>query len=505
MNCKNCFVELKKDHFFCNSCGAMVAKNIFADKELQKDFEKRMSYANVNIKNSKHNRIRWNDNVNDFVQTLEKISTLLKMEEFENDAETNMLLKRIDSFQKRCKNQEFHIAFVGTIKSGKSTLINSILGRNYDSTSVTPETAVLTKFRKSNNNYVHVEFYNEKEWSLLWRSISNNADVFLEEYENLKGNTEKNNWIGKKGVHITIEDNNFRSEIEKWTSSNYAAHYFVKEVEVGIKDLDISPDVVFVDTPGLNDTVQYRSNVTKKYIDRANVVFVCVKSDSLTSPEMKILYKIFANTNYNPEKVHVIGTQYDSLNSPIKDWHKQKAEWVKYLSGNNAFGSKELAIKNITCVAAYINNLVKDYENLTEDELWNLRTIAFKFKISPNEIENKKQDLITISNINNIKSIIDKDILSKYTSYMLVDIEETYAELIKDLRFVFNYNIKEQRETINTTKKNLNKINTEYITAKTDVEEVKAYRKHLISLLTYLKYDTEQRIDKLTDKIKKIV
>ena len=45
----------------------------------------------------------------------------------------------MDTFLKKCKGAEFHIALVGAIKAGKSTLINAILGYDYASTKVTPE------------------------------------------------------------------------------------------------------------------------------------------------------------------------------------------------------------------------------------------------------------------------------------------------------------------------------------------------------------------------------
>ena len=88
------------------------------------------------------------------------------------------------------KDPVFHIAFVGTIKAGKSTLINALLGRNLASTSVTPETAVLTKFRSSAQDYVKVTFYSSYEWAQLWNSISNNADVFKQEYAALNAENQ---------------------------------------------------------------------------------------------------------------------------------------------------------------------------------------------------------------------------------------------------------------------------------------------------------------------------
>lgn len=158
-----------------------------------------------------------------------------------------------------------------------------------------------------------------------------------------------------------VDNDNLESEIERWTSSKHVEHYFVKEVEIGLSDFNMPEQIVFVDMPGLDDAVKYRSDVTRAYIDRANAVFACVRSDSLTGGELDTLYRIFSNSNDNPEKIFVLGTQQDNLNNPESDWKLQKAEWVKYLSTENCYGNVESAQRNIVHVAAYLMNLCRDY------------------------------------------------------------------------------------------------------------------------------------------------
>ena len=68
-----------------------------------------------------------------------------------------------------------------------------------------------------------------------------------------------------------------------------------------MKEFDLPDGVVLVDTPGLDDAVEYRSDITREYIDRANAVLVCVKSDALTGAEFATICSVFANTRYNPE------------------------------------------------------------------------------------------------------------------------------------------------------------------------------------------------------------
>lgn len=309
MNCPKCNVVIESGRYFCFNCGSALPNYNIKSQSLLNDYENKIKKLIQDVNTLEHNHITWNSNVDKYVKRMEQLRTVLIQPEFNRNNE-NSLISRIDNFIKRCQTPEFHIAFVGTIKAGKSTLINALLNRNLASTSVTPETAVLTKFRHCKNiNYIRVSFYSQYEWDKLWKSISNNADVFLKEYATLNGDNFKNNWIGHQEIYQEVENQELEEIIEHWTSSKKVEHYFVKEVEIGLKDFDMPEQVVFVDTPGLDDAVKYRSDVTRNYIDRANAVFACVKSDSLTGPELSTLYRIFSNTSYNPEKVYVIGTQ----------------------------------------------------------------------------------------------------------------------------------------------------------------------------------------------------
>ncbi len=125
------------------------------------------------------------------------------------------LQEKLDRFLMSCRNPEFQIAFVGKIKTGKSTLINSLLGHNYASMAVTPETAALTKFRSSQRDYVHVDFYTPQEWKRLWASISSTADVFKREYQELGAEAQKNKWIGHAPIHREMANEDIEKELSR--------------------------------------------------------------------------------------------------------------------------------------------------------------------------------------------------------------------------------------------------------------------------------------------------
>lgn len=359
----------------------------FKDEALQRTYENRVKelkdLADSPVNNPAY---LWDGKVQRYAAAMERTKKLLQVEGISSYITAGMM-KNLDTFLKKCSDAEFHIALVGAIKAGKSTLINALLGYEYASTKVTPETAALTKFKKSDNNCVKVLFYTKEEWDILWKSAEDGkADIFLEEYKTLNADEEKNNWLGIAPRTVTCNtQEELVKEITRWTSSKSPVHYFVKEVEVGLRDFELPKGVVLVDTPGLDDIVEYRSNITRDYIDRANAILVCVKSDALTGQEMHTIYSVFSNVRYNPEKVFLIATQLDTLNRPLENWQAQRKEWIKHLKGKGAFGSEQLAEKNLIPVSAYLYTLLREYDTYAQDEqsdkMYDLESILLKLRV----------------------------------------------------------------------------------------------------------------------------
>lgn len=505
MKCVNCGHEVK-NQYFCPICGEYLAGDKFKNREYIEETQMKLKALIENTNNQEHNEILWNDTVDNYVKTIEKLRYVTEQSKSETSGKgADVLVKSMDNFIERCRTNEFQIAFVGTIKAGKSTLINAILGKNLASTSVTPETAVLTKFRHSEENeYIKVKFYSEYEWTELWQSISNNADVFKNEYAALEGEKHKNEWIGHSDEYITVADGDIEGEIERWTSSKKVEHYFVKEVEVGMKNLLLPNEVVLVDTPGLDDAVKYRSDVTRSYIDRANAVFACVKSDSLTGNELSTIIRIFSNTS-SKEKIYIIGTQWDTLNNPEEDWKKQKAEWVKYLSSESTYCTKELAEKNIIHAAAYIENLCRDYENLSKDKKKGIMTFAIKVDIEPSEIAENIPKLRELSNIENVNIKIKHEILEKYQKYLLDDISKSYIEIKSEIKKYFSEIKNDDMEIIETSQQSVSEINAKYEQAKEELQKVKEYKDNLSQILQIVRDDTNARVEALCSQLRNMI
>ncbi len=513
MKCATCKKEMKSNLYLCPYCGAANPSDTVQNVSLLNEYAKKFQNLMKTVGTAQHTKIAWDLTVDSYVQKMERIKVILSQPEFSKPSgdhkksSNERLIQRIENFIERCKDPVFHIAFVGTIKAGKSTLINALLGRNLASTSVTPETAVLTKFRSSKKDYVKVTFYTSEEWTLLWKSISNNADVFKQEYAELHAEEHKSEWLNHETITRNVGNEEIEAEIERWTSSKHVEHYFVKEVEIGLSDFKMPEQIVFVDTPGLDDAVKYRSDVTRNYIDRANAVFACVRSDALTGGELNILYRIFTNSNDNPEKVFVLGTQWDSLNNPEEDWKKQKAEWVKYLATPNCYGSPEAANRNIVHVAAHLMNLCRDYgKKLEKDKLKNLLSIAMKISdvMTVPELEEHLEELMEKSNVSEVNRRIEQDIVPKYKKFLMEDIVSSYEAISKEIRQFFEDTRDSQNEVLQTSMKSADEIRKSYEKSKKELDDVQAYREQLEMAMRQLKANTDERVEALCKSLQEM-
>lgn len=508
--CEKCGSKNGGDRTFCEKCGTILGNDDFENPDLLKSEEFKIKRIKQNILSTPHKSVLWNDIIDLYVKKVEQYKAFYNVEDLENSSKATTI-EKMNRFLDLCSHGEFQIAFVGTIKTGKSTLMNALLGKDYASEAVTPETAALTKFRSSVKDYVKVTFYSKEEWDKLWKSISSNKDVFLLEYKELHADACKKQWVGHEEYRVELLPDQIEEEVAKWTSSRHPEHYFVKEVEVGLSTLpkDFPKQLVFVDTPGLSDPVRYRSEITKNYIKKANAIFLCVDVQKLTCEEYEMISGVLAYCEDNKEKVHVIVTHWDMLHNPVEDWEKQQNNYIRQLSGAGYYGSVALAAKNIIHSSAYMYKLCRDFDNIDDNEYTEYLTFATKLNLcsfrdlrrNPNILSDIIPEVQKATNIDEIKRIISDRLISNYSSILAADIRRLYFELVYDIQRTNSSNQRDLKNYIETLDANIDKQREQIIRLAHNRENIDRAYASLKDILGSIDYYADTRINAIWDSI----
>ena len=494
--CPSCGKEQRETRLFCEECGSFLDADKFENKNLYELPEIKIKRILENLKYTPHNKIVWSDMVDLYTKKVEKYKALTALPEMAKGISSDMP-EKLNHFLRLCREPEFQIAFVGTIKTGKSTLINSLLGHNYASMAVTPETAALTKFRSSPRDYVHVEFYTVQEWKKLWESRTLAAGAFMIEYMALRANTQKAKWVGHAPIHKEVANEDIEKELSRWSSSRSAEHYFVREIEVGISSLpeNFPKQVVFVDTPGLSDPVTYRSEITKGYIRNANAVFVCVEAKKLQKEEIDTIASVFSFSSHNKSKVHIIATHWDKLNNPEEDWKKEKDWMKKQLVGKGFFDTAELAETNIMYSAAYIYNLCRDYAKLERAGRKPLMQFAIAMDLDYENLKGCIPEIMKMTNIAAIEKVVQEKLAGKYQTFLCQDIEREYNDIVHTLKRNATDRKKEAGEIIRFSSAGRQEVEKKLQEQKRNYEEIQKNRERLEKALRMVEENTEKRLN----------
>ena len=502
--CLKCGNKNTPNRYFCKECGTLLNCSLFPDESVYENTELKVMRIIENLKFTPHSSVLWNDTVDLYIRKVEKYKAIMNLPEMKSDGGIE---EKITDFLELCTKPEFQVAFVGTIKTGKSTLINALLGHNYASMAVTPETAALTKFRSNPRDYVRVVFYTKSEWQDLWASRTSGADAFMKEYNELNADDVKNKWIGHEPIYKEIANSDIERELAKWSSSKYAEHYFVKEIEVGISSLpeDFPKQVVFVDTPGLSDPVAYRSDITKQYIRKANAVFVCVDAQKVQKEEIETISSVFSFSSHNKNKVHIIATHWDKLNRPEEDWIEQK-NWLKSrLIGKAFFDTAEMAERNIMHSAAHIYNLCRDFDEISCTDQIPLMQFALAMGMTDiNDMHSHITEMKLKTNIENIRYVVTDKLASNYQVLLCQDIEKKYLDIIYTLKRIAKENQKEISGIIEMTLADIEKVKAKVEVQKKNYDEIISCKQQLTAILKSVERNTQERLDNLFPQFKSV-
>jgi len=199
-------------------------------------------------------------------QVIEHVVELLK-----KAVEMPQLRERVEKVPEKIKVQKFSIGVTGVMNAGKSTMLNALLGKEILGTAVVPETANLTVIKYASKPKAKVYFWNENEW----RQIERSAEVLIPMQRFVE--ETRAHFGSALSTYITPEGRGEEIAVQALPSYTSAAYSegrcnLVKSVELFSDLAFVQGGVEIVDTPGLDDPVIQREEITKSYLAECDLL-----------------------------------------------------------------------------------------------------------------------------------------------------------------------------------------------------------------------------------------
>ena len=208
-------------------------------------------------------------------------------------------------------NQKFSIGITGVMNAGKSTMLNALMGQEILGSAVVPETANLTIVKYDKKPSANVFYWNKKEWDRICQSAKEIESIkeFIEE-TNRHFDDKLNDYILEDSRVEEVDINNLAAFTSAEASGKKCN--LVKYVEVK-SDLNFLRDgIEIVDTPGLDDPVIQREEITKEYVSQCDLMIHLMNvSQSATLKDVEFI--IDALLYQNITKLLIVITRADTV------------------------------------------------------------------------------------------------------------------------------------------------------------------------------------------------
>lgn len=382
-----------------------------------------------------------------------------ELEPFEREVVLTDILAIKKSFQVKIedfyrKDRKLNIGIVGRVKSGKSTLLNTLLfdGDNVLPVAATPKTATLTRIEYAKENSLVIEYYTREEWEHLEDAAKQktNAQEVAEEIVGMAKarNIVLSDFIGREDEvrqYKTYEI--LKEELNDYVGENGKFTPVVKSVVLRVNKEELK-EISIVDTPGLYDPVISRSYKTKKFMELCDVVFFLSKAGSfLDSNDLDLLVsqlpqkgvkKLILLCSRFDDGIRDIIWKKDSLKDAEEEIIRKLQEYTKRMlqayKKNNYFIHDDVLeqIERPLFVSSLCYNMSKKEKNeFTEQERKVYKDLSSKGELS-------KADLNRIGNIDTLKELFEdvideKDILleEKAKSFVPTAMNELRGDLLR--------------------------------------------------------------------------
>ena len=531
--CPGCGDELSELHMLCPRCGRIHPARI-RERGIETR-EKLEAVSKVFCQDNTDYSICWDLEARRLERVLSKVQAIA--DEGNLPGITEMLRRDLSELIVKCANPEFQIAIVGIMKAGKSSLMNALMGVNIASVNVNPETAALTKFRSNTSGYaLKVSFATADEWVALCESAKeaiatehDQADIIVEESQedSTKSLSEMLNlpetqllstqWIGHESIRLdcnSIEE--LRTEVAHWTSSHSLEHLFVTEVEAFIdrKVFDMPEEVVFVDTPGLQDPVQYRSDITRSYIKNANAVLIAMETKALTAEGLTTITKVLDYIGSARDKAYIIATKRDRVNS-FRECEQILDAWADHLKKAKRYQDRAEAQEHIISTTSYqylllrrllelSDEQVDDPEAFTLDEYSNLESYVKRVQgkrsydvMRLRDKEEDRQSVLADTGIEQMKNILNKQMISHFRELKRKDLQEDYLRCRTELLSISKAAAKNNEDLLRSIREGEDALREHLAKARTDYDEAVAKNAEIRRAAEALRRSTAKRLSEL--------
>lgn len=186
--------------------------------------------------------------------------------------------QKLNELEQRLSEGRFHLAVLGQVKRGKSTLINALLGEEVLPSSVIPLTAIPTFIQYGQQRSLKIRYNDDRPDIVLNRE----STPILKENDlpGFNGHLSENQWLKEHLMDFVTESNNPNNEKG------------VLQVEV-THLAPILRDVVVIDTPGIGSTYLNNTEVTINFLPQCDAALFVVSADPpITEVELAFLKDI---------------------------------------------------------------------------------------------------------------------------------------------------------------------------------------------------------------------
>lgn len=223
--------------------------------------------------------------------------------------EENMQSMLASSWEK-LESGHLCIGVTGVLSAGKSTFLNALLGEEILGTSTIPETANLTLLRYGESG-ARVHFWSKEQWRDLCEESAYDEGIraFVQECEAHFGK-DLDQLITQpsqiKDIHI--------NELSAYTSANHSSKLcnLISQVELFTPLGFLQNGVEIVDTPGLDDPITKREDITREFLERCDML-IHVMNASCAATQKDIDFILESLLEQNISRLLVVLTRIDLL------------------------------------------------------------------------------------------------------------------------------------------------------------------------------------------------